>query len=145
MPGLGLGQSDHRAETVYVDVPPAKQWVVDLRLETPITVPETAPDLAINARDLKWTDNGLQLTVHNIGNADSASTVAVVQVRKGENWATVGRADIPAIPAPRDFGASTEDVLISVRKAEVGNRYRLLVDPEDKQYEVCETNNRATY
>ena len=60
-----------RAEGPTILVPPGKVWCVDLRLDEQIDVPRLAPDLALAPRDIARTDRGLEITVHNIGSADS--------------------------------------------------------------------------
>jgi len=134
----------HRADTVYVDVPPCTEWAVDLRLDVPISVPSTAPDLAINARDFKWTDNGLRVKVHNIGNADSAPSQILLQVQRGPFWQDVGQATVPAIRAVRDYEVTKNDVVIKPdMPVNVKMGYRAVIDPDDEQYEICEANNTA--
>lgn len=133
---------EHRAQTVYVDVPPTKVWVVDFRLDTPISVPKTAPDLALGAGDVKRIADGLQVTVHNIGNAKSAPVDVTLQVEKAGKWTTVSRARVPAIPAPAKLSPSTAFVKLVASAASLAGKYRVAIDPEDKLYEICETNNR---
>lgn len=130
----------HRADGLSVQVPGGKVWVVDLRLDKPISVPKTAPDLAINKRDLKWTDKGLEVTVHNIGNTASRP----VMIRLSGPDSTLIKATVPAIPAPRNYNPSVAKVIIPAKKPANTEGWMVSIDPTDTQYEICETNNRVT-
>lgn len=125
----------HRADGVSVTVPPGKVWVVDLRLDQKVDVPKTAPDLAIAPRDLKVTDRGLEVTVHNIGNADSRPTTMSIDGLDAE-------VTVPGIPAPRNFTASSVKVTVPL-ESDSTPTLRVTLDPADEQYEICETNNTA--
>lgn len=130
----------HRADVVYVSVPAGKVWVVDLRLDTPIPVPKSAPDLAVGPSDVRRVGNTLSVTVHNVGNAASAVSTVLAQVERDGRWITVGKAGVPALAAPKDFLPSRRSVTIPAKNL-AGGRSRILIDPSDKQYEICETNN----
>lgn len=136
-----LEEVTHRAKTIYVAVPARTVWVVDLRLDEPKEVPSTAPDLAISPRDLKYTAKGLQVTVHNIGNAPSPASRLVVKTRKQGRWRTVGQASIPAVAPPRDLKPSF--VTVAVPLAAPSEPCQVTLDPDGKLYEICETNNIA--
>ena len=133
----------HRADTVYVNVPPGTVWVVDLRLRKPIAVPDKAPDLAISLRDIVREAEGFRVTVHNVGNAPSKPTSIVVEAEDGGARRKVGEAYVPAIPAPKRFVPKTTSVLVKLSALAKHGRLRLLLDPYERQYEICETNNTA--
>jgi hypothetical protein len=131
----------HRADTVYVNVPPHRTWVADLRLDTPIAVRKAAPDLAVAPRDLERRADGLRVTVHNIGNAGSKPCTVALQKGNGDRWTTVAEETVRAIPAPKDFVPSTAGVILPFGTPEASTAYRVVLDPDDRQYELCETNN----
>lgn len=131
----------HRAEAIYINLPPQKEWVVDLRLDEPISVPKTAPDLAVHERDTKIVEKGLEITVHNIGNSKSSPVKAVLQVNKAGKWIDAGRALVPALLEPQGLTPSTKKVIIPVDAKLLKGNYRVVLDPTDEVYEICETNN----
>jgi hypothetical protein len=55
----------------------------------------------------------------------------------------VGEVRIPAIPAVKNLSPSRKSIVIPVGKIEPGVSCRVVLDPGDKQYEICETNNTA--
>jgi len=134
----------HRADMVYVDVPSGKVWVVDVRLDASIAVPKIAPDLAVGESDLRPAPNGLEVTVHNVGNAGSSPCTAEVQLRKNGAWKTVANVRIPAIAAPRNLSASFLKVVAPMKALLGAATMRVRIDPDDRQYELCETNNVCT-
>jgi len=129
----------HRADGPTVVVPPGKVWVVDLRLDDPIEVPKSAPDMAINARDLVWTSKGLQVTVHNIGNAEAKPFAVALQERVNNEWKTISEQRVLGLGYPKDFLPKTAVVTFTVKPSSAERR--VFVDPLDKQYELYEGNN----
>jgi hypothetical protein len=131
----------HRADTVYVNVPPGTVWVVDLRLRKPIAVPDKAPDLAISLRDIVPEAEGFRVTVHNVGNAPSKPTSIVAEAGDGGARRKVGEAYVPAIASPKGFVPKTASVLLNFSPPPKNARLRFVLDPHNRQYEICETNN----
>jgi hypothetical protein len=129
----------HRADGPTVTVPPGKVWVVDLRLDTPISVPATAPDMAVNTRDLVWTSKGLQVTVHNIGNSYAQPFSVILQEKVAEKWKTISEQRVNGLDYPSDFLPKTVVVTFPVKPSSA--QYRVVIDPVDAQYELYEGNN----
>jgi len=131
----------HRADTIYVTVPPHKEWVVDLRLGEPIKVPATAPDLAIGKNDVVSSKDGMKVTVHNVGNADAKPFAVALQQKINGAWKTVSEQTVSSLSMPKNFVPSTKTVAF---KTTAKSGYRIAIDSSDKQYELCETNNSMT-
>lgn len=128
----------HRADGVSVRVPPGKVWVVDVRLHSPVEVPEAAPDLAIASRDMHWTAEGLMVTVHNLGGADSGPCAIRMM---GEGFERVEVA-VPSVPAQRDFTPSSTRVLVPAPAGRAGECWVEIVHA-DGVYDFCPFNDRA--
>jgi hypothetical protein len=133
-----------RAEGPTVMVPPRKVWVVDLRLEQPIYVFDTACDLAIGTGDVTRTSDGIKVTVHNIGNDVAQPFTVALQEKAGDDWRTVAEKTVAALPAPKDFEPSRTTITFAMEQTEVHHDYRVVVDPDDQQFELCEANNNAS-
>ena len=147
----------HRAEGPTVTVPSGKVWCVDLRLKKQIDVPATAPDMAIGNNDIVETTKGINVTVHNIGNADAKPFTVELQYNDGSiGWKTILEQTVTSLPCPKNFVPSTKtltfDNLINsdnrfassskIKPYDIRTEnYRIVIDPQDKQYEGCETNN----
>lgn len=133
----------HRAQLVGIRVPPQKVWVVDLRLEEPISVPKSAPDLAINARDVVWDGDTVKVTVHNIGNADAKPFSVELQAKIDGAWKAIAEKRMTSLPAPKSLVPSNTPVSLAVLKDGRNNEMRVVLDPKNQQYEIFEENNVA--
>lgn len=131
----------HAGDMFHLTVPPKTVWVVDLRLHEEITLPPTACDLAIAARDLTPDANGLTVTVHNVGSAPAEDFVVALQTRDGDAWRTVAEQTVTRLSHPVDFVPFTVDVTFSLRPDQLASIRRVVVDPDDMLFELCETNN----
>jgi hypothetical protein len=94
--------------------------------------------LAVGSRDLKCTEESLEVTIHNIGNEPSQPTQVALQVRGAHTWQTAGLAPVPAIESPTDFHPATTTVRLPMP---IAQSYRVVVNPEHTQYELCLENN----
>lgn len=131
----------HRADGPTVTVPPGKVWAVDLRLDEPARVPAAAPDLAIGAGDVVLTRDGVGVTVHNIGNASAgAFTVALQRIDSGK-WKTLAQSQVSSLPTPKDMSPSVASVTLKIASASLSGECRVIIDPTDSLYELCEANN----
>lgn len=129
----------HRADGVTVSVPPGRVWVVDVRLHSPVDVPETAPDLAVAGRDIEWTADGLRVTVRNLGSADSLPCALRLV---GAGTASV-ETPVPAIPAPRGLEPSSTQVVLPMSPDSRPALRWVEVVPAEGAYDLCPFNNRA--
>lgn len=131
----------HHGGGPTVMVPPGKVWAVDLRLKEPIALPERAPDLAIGGRDISTTTDGVNVTVHNIGDGDAKRFAVAVEAPEGGAWRQVARKEVPGLAAPRDLVASSTEIMVPVKPAALpaGSQVRLML-VEDR-YERYEGNN----
>ncbi len=130
----------HRADAVYVDVPPNAVYAVDLRLERPVSVPAAAPDLAIDFRDVRPGRNW-QVTLHNIGNAAAGQFAVRLERRSESGWRKVSEQTVKSLPAPANLRPSRLNLSLSAPSAQTGATYRITLDPADRLYEICESNN----
>jgi len=132
----------HRADGAVVTVPPGKVWVVDVRMDRPVTVPDYSPDLAVSPRDTKVSGRSVTLTVHNIGNADAGTFTVALQAQDGEGWKTIAHKTLTGLAAPKDLTPSRASVRFSLAKP-LPAGCRVILDPRDHLFEICETNNTA--
>lgn len=130
-----------RAEGPTVMVPPGKVWGVDLRLDKPVEVPSQAPDLALGLRDIVKTDTGLEVTVHNIGNADAKAFPVALQSKSGDSWKTIAQKECAELPCPKNLASSTATVVMGVEKSQLQGELRVILDSDGKQFDLNEQNN----
>lgn len=130
----------HRADTVYVDVPPNASYAVDLRLDEPVTVPKLAPDLALASRDIS-AGRSWKVTVHNIGNAPAGASVVRLERETSNGWRTVTEKTVRHLAAPSNLAPSRAIVSLDGPPQADGAAYRVRLDPADRLYEPCESNN----
>lgn len=134
----------HRGSGPQVSVPPGKVWVVDLRLDDPIEVPENAPDLAISQRELRADEGSLVVPVHNIGNADAGAFRIVLEQRRDSGWETVDETEVDGLACPRDFVPVMSEVRLNNPSLPASVPKRIRIKLLDESYELCETNNAVT-
>lgn len=128
----------HRADGPTVTVPPGRVWAVDLRLEQPISVPKSAPDLAIGPNDVVQSGNRISVTVHNVGSAASGPFTVRLQRKAGQTWKAVSSRNVSPLAPPRNLAPSSTAVTFS---AVGGPPLRVQVIQAGGEYELCETNN----
>lgn len=133
----------HRATPVPLVVPPGVEYVVDLRLDEPLAVPPTACDLAIHGRDIAVQGNLLTLTIHNIGNAPAEDFAVALQQCQSDNWQTLQTQRVPLLSPPAELTPTLARASFHVPQLDLEQRYRFVVDPEERIREICETNNVA--
>lgn len=128
-----------RASTVDVVLPPQTTVVLELRQTKRLDDITSRPDLAICARELAATADGVKGVVHNIGaKACPAFNVALIDA------AGTTRADVQLGPleAPLDL----EPKVATFRFNNVSGLqpgWQVAVDPDDQVQEIFEGNNRC--
>lgn len=133
----------HRADTVTVTLPPKTVWVVDLRLDETVAVPDRAPDLALHRRDVQVGGGRVTVTVHNIGTADAgAFTVRLMQDKDGESK-VLASSSVASLPAPANYQPSTVEVVFNVDAGDLPDNWIVQLDPDDAVFELTKSNNRA--
>ncbi len=130
----------HRADGAVVTVPPGKVWVVDVRMERPIAVPDTSPDLAVSPRGTKVSGRSVTVAVHNIGNADAGAFTVALQAPDGEGWKTLAHKTLTGLAGPKDLTPSRASARFSLAKP-LPAGCRVVLDPRDRIRELCESNN----
>lgn len=132
----------HRGTPVFVEVPPGKEWVVDLRLVERIERPEVLPDLAIAPRDVRIEGNDLIVTVHNIGEAQAGAFDILLQKRDGDAWKTMSQLRVGWFPGIDGFNPARQDFSLQITEGETGP-LRVVIDPDDRVQEIYELNNEV--
>ena len=131
-------QALHRSASIALRLPPRELYALEIRLVR--TDPEDywrRPDLAIGPRDVQWTEQGLSVTVHNLGNSPAHDVLVHVSNPAG---ALLAESRIESIDAPVD---------LIPRKGAAGfptvgrQPCRVSVDPRDLLAELNEDNNAA--
>jgi hypothetical protein len=134
----------HKADGIDVTVPPGVVWVVDVRLNNKIDVPESAPDLAIHARDISFEGGKPSLTVHNIGTEAAEDFTVALQSLGGYGWVTIDEKRVARLSEPVNFTPFTARVQFDVEPADGNIDLRFNLDPEDDLFEINERNNSVT-
>jgi len=132
-----------RGQVVPITLPPQKVYVLDLRLEEAMPVPQRASDLALHARDITVQGKQVIVDVHNIGNAAAKNCAVAVQRQEREAWTTLGVQRVPRISQPVNLSPYLERLIFDVPGLDLTAAYRIVIDPENEIDEICETNNAA--
>ncbi|MCC6483270.1 MAG: hypothetical protein IT209_00355 [Armatimonadetes bacterium] len=133
----------HRAQPVYVELPPGKEYEIDLRLDEAATIPVKAPDLAIATRDIQVRGQKLYITVHNIGNAPSSAFRVALEQQSGGAWKQLSSHPVKALASPRNLTLSTVVVSLPLPEGASRSHLRVRLDPDDAVFERDEENNTA--
>ncbi len=129
-----------RAEGVDVTVPPGKVWVVDLLLVEPRAVPARSPDLAAGERSVSVRGAQVTVRVHNLGNAAAGPFTVALQERDGVGWKTVAYRRLDGLKAPEDLRPTSTVIRFHLARPPADGS-RVVMDPRDELFELCETNN----
>lgn len=131
----------HRGTPIYIDVPPKKEWVVDLRLRQSIPRSEKLADLAIGRDDVRLEGNRLHVNVHNIGGDRSGPFDVAVETKEGDHWSQVRRVSIDALPSITNLEPVTRHVVFDLDETTLKRDCRVVVDPDQQVDELYELNN----
>ncbi|MEA3403374.1 MAG: hypothetical protein U9R79_19175 [Armatimonadota bacterium] len=115
---------------------PGETLVIELTLLEQLEDIRERPDLAVGPDDVRVEDDGLTVTVHNVGG--SRSPLAWLQVH-GEGGDAIGRARIRGLRPPHDLEPSTADVRVQLDAG--AEPARVVLDPEEEIAEITEANN----
>lgn len=129
-----------RAEGVDVLVPPGKVWVVDVLLVEPRAVPARSPDLAAGERSISVRGAQVTVRIHNLGNAGAGPFTVALQERDGAGWKTVAHRRLDGLKAPEDLRPASVVIRFHLARPPASGS-RVVVDPRDELFELCETNN----
>lgn len=133
-----------KGEPIWIDVPPHREWVVDLRLRRRIERPSELPDLAIGAGDIKVSGADITVTVHNIGNAPSAEFAVALQRWESDEWREVTRTDAKPMDEIEAFMPVRQLVTLTGPEDLSTADWRVVLDPDDRIDELYELNNAVT-
>ena len=95
-------------------------------------------DLAIGNDDIKYEDNKITVTVHNLGAINSKPTTIALVNTEGKN---VSENSIPEIEAPKDLNPKTVEVVLNVPEGINLNSLSIQIDPQKKLTEITRGNN----
>jgi len=126
-----------RGEPLAVTLPPRTAMVLELALVEPLDDLTARPDLAISGGTVRRDGDALVVTVHNLGLGAAPSATLAVVASDGRTLATI---PVPALPAPVDLSPSVAELRVAARGAT-----RLVLDPDRRVAELCETNNAVEF
>jgi len=134
-----------RGTPIDIEVPPGRQWVVDLRLRRKIERPDLLPDLAIASRDVAVHGRELSVTVHNIGGAAAGAFDVLVQTLDAAGgWVEAARTRVDGLPAITRLEPVVRTLQIELKSAPAAGGLRVVVDPDDRVDELYELNNATS-
>jgi len=61
--------------------------------------------------------------------------------RSESGWRKVSEQTVKSLPAPANLRPSRLNLSLSAPSAQTGATYRITLDPADRLYEICESNN----
>jgi hypothetical protein len=132
-----------QGDVVPVTVPPQVEYCIDLRLDRELPVPQKAADLAIHPRDVTMTERGTEAVIANLGSAEAKDFSVRLERKDRDLWFTVDSKRIERLSQPVDFELFKETVKFEVPNPVRDEPLRVVLDPEDQLFELCETNNVA--
>jgi hypothetical protein len=132
-----------KGDVVPVTVPPQVEYCIDLRLDRELPVPEKAADLAIHRRDVTMTEGGVETVITNLGSAAAKHFSVRLERKDRDLWMTVDSKRIERLSQPVGFKLFKETVNFEIPGAVRDAPLRIVLDPEDELFELCETNNVA--
>ena len=124
----------------YEEVPvvfPAKQTaVITMKIERASLLYKDRPDLGISKEDTVVTPSEVLVTVHSLGHVDAPESEIALYNAEGRE---VRREKVPALKAPNDLYAKTATVSLKASGNKKG--YKVVLDPDEKLFEVTRKNN----
>jgi hypothetical protein len=135
-----------RAGRYELDVPSRRETVIKFQLVNTLKHREPLPDPAVCKDDitiLKANEKlaTLKLTIHNLGSAPARKLPVVVASHSQGKQRILARSVIDILPESRDLQSST--VSITLNKITLSPGLRVVIDPDQKTEEICESNNEA--
>ncbi len=139
-------QELQRYDTVTLEVPPAREVILGVRLVDPAPGDRLLPDLAVAAYDCERSGSTLRVRVSNVGAKPSPPARLVVRSAEGAvlaaaEGAVLAAAEVPPIPAPTDF--VERSTWVEVAGLPPAGGLVVTVDPGDGVRELYRGNNRA--
>lgn len=127
-----------RHARVAFALPPQTTVVIEIRQLERLDPLTERTDLGLSARDIERKDaRTLAVTVHNIG-AAAAENVQVCLL--DASGGVRAKASIATIAPPADVKPKQATVEL-VARSKIRDNWYVVVDPEDRIPEICETNN----
>ncbi len=138
---------NERAGKYELIVPSRRETIIKFQLVKALKRQEPLPDPAICKDDIMIVDTNekhstLKLTVHNLGSAPVRKLPVVVMGGSQGNKSVLARTVIDFLPESRDLQPST--VSIKLDKITLSPGLRIVIDPEQRIEEICESNNEAS-
>jgi hypothetical protein len=138
---------NERAGKYELNVPSHKEIMIRFQLVKVLKRQGPLPDPAICKDDITIVDTNekhctLKLTVHNLGSAPVKKLPVVVMSGSQGNKRTLARTVIDFLPESRELQPST--VSIKLDKITLSTGLRIVIDPEQRIEEICESNNEAS-
>jgi len=136
-----------RAGRYELEVPSRRETIIKFQLVHALKRRELLPDPAICADDITILKTNeklatLKLTVHNLGSTPARELLVVVVSGSQGEKRVLARTVIDIIPESRDLQPST--VLITLNKITLSPGLKVMIDPDKKIKEICESNNEAS-
>ncbi len=135
-----------RAGRYELDVPSRRETVIKFQLVNASKRQEPLPDPAICTDDITILNANekhttLKLTVHNLGSAPTRELPVVVTSGSQGKKRVLADTVIDVLPESRDLQPST--VSITLNKITLSPGFKVMIDPDQKIKEICESNNEA--
>jgi hypothetical protein len=131
----------HRGAPIWLDLPPGRTWMVDLRLRGSTPRPGCLPDLALARRDVRVEDTEVCVTVHNLGSAPTPRCTVAIERGTGGGWQRVATTALEALLPIVKLQPATRTLRLPVSRSSLAGRFRVTVDADDQVDELCEMNN----
>lgn len=131
-----------RARSLSLTVPARQSWRIRLELSGDGEDYALRPELGLGPEDLELTEEGLAVTVHNLG---GVAVGPVPVVLTGAHGRVLAQTETPAIPAPVDLVPKTARVVLRVPQDCDLSGCSVSVNPEGASAEIYRANNTTSF
>ncbi len=129
-----------KATAVPLTLPPKQVMVLELQQIERLDDVLQRPDLALSAREIKVTADGVEGIIHNIGARGAPATSVALLDDQGQVRA---RTPVAALEPPLDLTPRRQPFSIAVKVPPDAKGWRLVADPEYQIPEIYEGNNQV--
>ena len=135
-----------RAGRYELDVPSRRETLIRFQLVNALKRMEPLPDPAVCKDDITIVGANekhatLKLTIHNLGSAPARELPVVVVSGSQGKKRVLARSVIDILPESNNLQPSAVSIMFN--KIALSPGIRVVIDPDQKIEEICESNNEA--
>jgi hypothetical protein len=130
-----------RTRDLKLTFAPGVTTIIELSLKSKAKPMWQRSDLGISTDDIRFAENSVHVTIHNLGSVTSPiSSIALLN----PDGKIISMNTVPSMEAPLDLLPKTSEVTITFPANLDLTGYRLCIDPDKKLNEITRLNNSVT-